>query len=70
MRGAGLDSDPAPMVYGSTKMYAGWNPMHLVLRGALAPETYVTSIRDAVRSIDSQVPVYDVRSAAKGYERW
>jgi putative ABC transport system permease protein len=63
VRGAGLDSDPAPMVYGSTKMYAGWNPMHLVLRGALAPETYVTSIRDAVRSIDSQVPVYDVRSA-------
>jgi putative ABC transport system permease protein len=37
--------------------------MYLALRGALAPETYVTSIRDAVRSIDSQVPVYDVRSA-------
>jgi putative ABC transport system permease protein len=63
VRGASLDSDPAPMVYGSTKMYAGWNPMHLAVRGAMAPEAYVSSIRELARSIDTEVPVYDVRSA-------
>jgi putative ABC transport system permease protein len=63
VRSASLDSDPAPMVYASTKMYSGWNPMHLVVRGAMAPESYVSAIRDAVRAIDTEVPVYDIRSA-------
>jgi putative ABC transport system permease protein len=63
VRGTALDSDPGPMVYGSTRMYAGWNPMHVVVRGALEPDAYVSSIREAVRSIDNQVPVFDVRSA-------
>ncbi len=63
VRGASLDSDPGPMVYGSSKMYSGWNPMHVAIRGALAPDAYVASIREAVHSIDKEVPFFDIRSA-------
>jgi putative ABC transport system permease protein len=51
------------MVYGSSKMYAGWNPMHVAIRGALAPDAYVASFREAVHSIDKEVPFFDIRSA-------
>jgi predicted permease len=63
VRGASLDSDPAPMVYASAKMYSGWNPMHVAIRGAIAPDAYVASIREAVHSIDKEVPFFEVRSA-------
>ena len=63
VRSASLDADPGPMVYGSARVFAGWNPMHLAIRGAIAPETYVASIRELMHAIDREVPFFDVRSA-------
>ena len=60
VRSAGLDTDPAPMVYGSAIAYGGWNPMNVVWRSAVDPASHVASMRDTVRSIDPSVPVYDV----------
>ena len=37
--------------------------MHLAIRGALAPDAYVASIRELMHSIDREVPFFDIRSA-------
>ena len=62
VRSAGLESDPAPMAYGSAMIYGGWNPMMLVWRSATDPASHVNAIRDAVRRIDPGVPMSDVRT--------
>ncbi|MDQ3441091.1 MAG: ABC transporter permease, partial [Planctomycetota bacterium] len=61
VRSAGLDSDPAPMVYGSAMAFGGWNPMHVVWRSAVDPASHAAAFRDTVRRIDPTVPVYDVQ---------
>jgi putative ABC transport system permease protein len=63
VRSASLDADPGPMVYGSARVFTGWNPMHLAIRGAIAPEAYGASIREMIHAIDREVPFFDVRSA-------
>jgi putative ABC transport system permease protein len=63
VRSASLDADPGPMVYGSARIFSGWNPMHLAIRGAIAPEAYSASIREMIHAIDREVPFFDVRSA-------
>ena len=63
VRSASLDADPGPMVYGSARVFTGWNPMHLAIRGAIAPEAYTASIREVMHAIDREVPFFDVRSA-------
>jgi putative ABC transport system permease protein len=57
-----LDTEVGPMVYGSAMTYAGWNPMSLVVRSAVDPLSHVDAIRNAVRQIDPNVPIYDIRS--------
>ena len=60
VRSFGLDAEPAPMVYGSSLAYSGWNPMSVVVRSEVDPLSHVAAIRAAVRLIDVTVPVYDV----------
>ena len=62
VRSFGLETEAAPMVYGSAMVYTGWNPMSLVIRSAVDPVSHVDAIRDAIRQIDPAVPVYDVRT--------
>jgi predicted permease len=62
VRSFGLDTEGAPMVYGSAMVYTGWNPMSLVVRSAMDPLSHVEAIRDAIRQIDPSVPIYDVRT--------
>lgn len=62
VRSYGLDSDPTPIVYGSSMVYGGWNPMSLVWRSAVAPASHVLALHDVVRRIDPSVPLYDIRS--------
>jgi putative ABC transport system permease protein len=61
VRSFGLDAETRPMVYGSAMVYAGWNPMSLVVRSALDdPQSHVDAIRSAIRQIDPAVPIFDV----------
>jgi putative ABC transport system permease protein len=62
VRSFGLDIGAAPTVYGSAMVYTGWNPMSLVIRSALDPLSHVEAIRDGIRQIDPNVPIYDVRT--------
>ena len=56
------------MVYGSAKVFTGWNPMNVVVQSALDPSSHALAIRAAVRAIDSSVPVYDVRPVTELFD--
>jgi putative ABC transport system permease protein len=62
VRSIGLDSDPNPMVYVTTKIAALWNPMNLVVRTSGEPAPQSSTIRGVVSAIDPNIPIYDVRS--------
>jgi putative ABC transport system permease protein len=62
VRSAGLDSDPRPTVYVSTKIAAMWNPMDLVIRTSGDPPSHAPAIRSTLSQIDPYVPVYEIRS--------
>ena len=62
VRSFGLDTDVGPMVYGSAAVYSGWNPMSLVVRSADDPLSHLDGIRAAMRDIDPDVPIFDVRA--------
>jgi putative ABC transport system permease protein len=62
VRSFGLDTDVGPMVYGSATANPGWNPMSLVIRSSDDPLTHIDGIREAIRSIDPTIPLYDVRT--------
>jgi putative ABC transport system permease protein len=63
VRTQAIDTDPAPMVYGSAAVYSGWNPMALVVRTSGDAAALAPSVRAAVRALDPNVPVYEVRTA-------
>jgi putative ABC transport system permease protein len=63
VRSVGLDSDPDPMVYASTKIASTWNPMNLVIRTSGEPTSQVAAIRSVLGTIDPNIPVYDIRTA-------
>jgi putative ABC transport system permease protein len=63
VRNLSLDSDPGPTVYGSARVYSGWNPMFLAIRGIGDAASQAAAVRAAVRAIDPSIPVYDVRTA-------
>ena len=62
VRSFGLDDEPGPMVYGSALAYGGWNPMNVVWRSAVDPQSHVPALREAVRRIDPSVGIFDIRS--------
>jgi putative ABC transport system permease protein len=63
VRNLSIDTDPGPTVYGSARVFTGWNPMFLAVRSAGDPAALAAATRGAVRSIDPTVPAYDVRTA-------
>ncbi len=60
-----LDGPERPMVYMSAPAYAGWPRFSLVVRTQADPTAQVASIRAAVASIDPEVPLADVATAAE-----
>ena len=68
VRNLAVDTDPGPTVYGSARVYAGWNPMFLVVRTHGDPAALAPAARAAVRAIDPSVPVYDVRTAEELFD--
>jgi len=63
VRNLGLESDPNPTVYVTTAIAALWNPMNLVIRTDTEPTAQVSAVRSTLGSIDSNVPIYDIRTA-------
>jgi putative ABC transport system permease protein len=63
VRTVAIDTDPGPAVYGSAKVYSGWNPMFLAIRASGDPKALAGVARAEVRAIDPRVPVYDIRTA-------
>src|SRR5262245_14386041 len=62
VRYIGLDSEPAPMTYIPTAFLATWNPMQLVVRTRAEPTSQTSAARSALRSIDANVPAYDIQT--------
>jgi putative ABC transport system permease protein len=62
VKNLGLDSDPRPMVYVPTAKAAMWNPMFLVIRSSNEPTSQTSAVRDTVRAIDPNVPIYDIQT--------
>jgi putative ABC transport system permease protein len=61
VRPAGLDRDPAPAVY---RPYSQWSsgPMTLVLRTSQDSAALAPVIRSAIKSMDANLPVLDIRT--------
>lgn len=62
VRDFGLDTEAGPMTYVPMAVAATWNPMHLVIRTRFEPMAQTSAVRGALRSIDANVPVYDVQT--------
>jgi len=62
VRYIGLDSEPAPMAYIPTAFMATRNPMQLVVRTRAEPTAQTSAVSGALRSIDANVPVYDIQT--------
>ena len=60
VRSFGLDVQPGPMVYAPAPVFSGWNPMSLVIRSAVDPQSHLPQVRAAMRAIDPNVPIFDV----------
>lgn len=58
----GLDRDPRPMVYYSTRNSRAWNTNTIVWRSVVDPASHAAAVRDIVRRIDSAVGLYEVRT--------
>jgi len=67
-RNVGLDQEPGPEFYGSTLQLPGLNnQMFLVVRTAGDPYQVLPAIRDAVKSIDADQPVYAIRTIEEAF---
>ncbi len=67
-RNRGLDVPPAPEIFASTRQLAGaWNQLFLVLRTRGDPRAVLPSVREQVRQMDPQQPVYMVQTMKESY---
>jgi putative ABC transport system permease protein len=65
VRSFGLDTEPGAMVYVPLATAALWNPFSLVVRTRSEPMALASAVRGALRSIDPNVPVYDIQTAER-----
>jgi len=63
VRTTGLDAVVRPMVYFSGLASPVFNPMYVVWRSAVDPASHVPTIRDAIRTINPRVALYNVAAA-------
>jgi putative ABC transport system permease protein len=68
VRNLELSVAPAPTMYLSTARYF-WSPMNVVVRGAGEQPPGAEVVRSAVREIDPQLALYDVRSTRESIDR-
>jgi putative ABC transport system permease protein len=58
----GLDSEPKLQVYVPERQDADWGGMSLVVRAQGDPEALTQAVRNEVRALDRDQPVYDVKT--------
>lgn len=68
IRATSVDEDPRPQVYWSHHQVTQ-DRMALVVRGIGSPELLVKPVTDAIRSVDRDQPVYEVRELAEVVDR-
>ncbi|MEJ2185864.1 MAG: ABC transporter permease [Gemmatimonadota bacterium] len=67
-RNRGLDVPPEPELFASTSQLPGaWNQLFLVLRTQGDPRAVLPAVRQQVRQLDPQQPVYMVRTMKESY---
>jgi putative ABC transport system permease protein len=62
VRSFGLDTEPGAMVYIPISVAALWNQFSLTVRTRTEPMAQASAVRGALRSIDSNAPVYDIQT--------
>jgi putative ABC transport system permease protein len=62
LRSFGPDTEPGPMAYVSTAVFARAVQSSLIVRLRTEPAAQIPAVRDVLRSIDANVPVYDIRT--------
>jgi putative ABC transport system permease protein len=63
VRSFGLDAEPGAMIYIPAATAALWTPMHLAIRTRAEPAAQTAAVRGVLRSLDANVPVYDIQPA-------
>jgi putative ABC transport system permease protein len=67
-RNRGLDSDPAPEIYVSSLQADGlWNQLFLLVRTAVPARSLLPVVREQVRAIDPEQPVYAIRTVEEAF---
>ena len=68
VRNLELAVPPAPTMYISSARYS-WSPMNIVVRGAGEDPPGAEVVRSAIRELDPQLALYDVRSSRESIDR-
>jgi predicted lysophospholipase L1 biosynthesis ABC-type transport system permease subunit len=67
-RNRGLDAEPAPEVFGSTRQLVGaWNQLFLVIRTTGDPRAMLPAVRAEVKALDPDQPVYLIRTLDEAF---
>lgn len=67
-RNRGLDSEPQPEIFASSAQLPGaWNQLFLLVRTAGEPRALLPGIRETVRSLDPDQPVYAIQTVDEAY---
>lgn len=66
-RNRGLDQRPAPELFGSQEQLGGPNQFFFLIRTEGDPMGALPAVRDAVRALDPEQPIYAIQTAAQVY---
>jgi predicted permease len=67
-RNTGAEAAPAPEIFASTRQLPrSWNQLFLLVRTRGAPYGVLGGVRDVVRSLDPEQPVYAIRTIEEAY---
>ena len=61
-RNSGPTRPVRPEIYMPVRQQTAWNQLFVLVRGDLAPGAMLPAVRDAVRSLDPEQPVYNIQS--------
>jgi putative ABC transport system permease protein len=64
---AGLERPPEPEAFAPMDVVGGGNQFFLMVRTSVDPDALLTLIREAVRSIDAEQPIYAIRTMEEAF---
>jgi putative ABC transport system permease protein len=66
-RNRGLDAAPEPELFASTRQVPGGNQFFLLARTSVPPLSILAGVREQVRAIDPEQPVYAIRTLDRAF---